>query len=118
MGPNLSVVSGIHYAPLAEELVMRHVVPTLLAHDPDLALELPRDQRELFLQMLLDHAQAVGARSGNLCFIEPKYDGGGTNEQHSLSGYLRPKHGGAVVHADPRELRLRDGDVYYEDVRI
>jgi carboxypeptidase Taq len=118
MEPNLSGVGGIHYGPLAEELVMRHVVPTLLAHDPDLALELPRDQRELFLQMLLDHAQAVGARSGNLCFIEAKYESSGSNEQPALAGYLRLKHGGAVVHADPRDLRIQNGDVYYEDVRI
>ena len=48
--------------PLAEELVMRDVVPTLLAHDPDLAIELPRDQRDLFVQLLIDHAKALGRR--------------------------------------------------------
>ena len=60
MEPNLSGVGGIHMGPLAETLVMRDVVPTILAHDPSLRLELPRDQRDLFLQVLLDHASAIG----------------------------------------------------------
>jgi carboxypeptidase Taq len=118
MESNLSGVGGIHYGPLAEALVMRDVVPTIVAHDPDLALELPRDQRELFLQMLLDHASAVGRRDGNLCFVEPKYEVGGSYEQPSLAAHLRKKHDGTVVHADPRDLRLRGDDVYFEDVRV
>ena len=46
MEPNLTSVGGIHYAPVAEQLVMRDVLPTLLAHDPRLVVELPRDQRD------------------------------------------------------------------------
>jgi carboxypeptidase Taq len=118
MEPNLSGVGGIHYGPLAEELVMRDVVPTLLAHDPDLQIELPRDQRELFLQLLIDHARALGRPEANLCFIEPKYAAGGANEQPALMRHLRGKHGGAVVHADPRELELRGDEVYLEDTRV
>jgi carboxypeptidase Taq len=118
MEPNLSGVGGIHYGPLAEELVMRDVVPTILAHDPYLQIELPRDQRELFLQMLLDHAQAIGRPRANLCFIEPKYTPGGSNEQPALVRYVGSKHDGTVVHADPRELRLVGDEVYYEDVRV
>src|SRR5262249_37425382 len=72
MEPNLSGVGGIHYAPVAEQLVMRDVVPTLCAHDPELRIELPRDQRDLFLQGLIDHARALGRKSCNLCFVEPK----------------------------------------------
>ncbi|HUO67040.1 MAG TPA: hypothetical protein VMV37_05860, partial [Gammaproteobacteria bacterium] len=53
MEPNLSGVGGIHMGPLAETLLMRDVVPTIQAHDPSLVLELPRDQRDLFLQVLL-----------------------------------------------------------------
>ena len=75
--PNLSGVGGIHYAPLAEQLVMRDVVPTLLAQDPELDIELPRDQRELFLQVLIDHARAIGRNNFRLCLVEPKYDHNG-----------------------------------------
>ncbi len=118
MEPNLSGVGGIHFGPLAEELVMRDVVPTLRAHDPDLEIERPRDQRELFLQVLLDHAANFGKGPANICFIEPKYEDGGPNEQPALIGYLRGKHDGAIVHADPRELRVAGEEVFYEDVRI
>ena len=36
MEPNLSGVGGIHYSPVAEQMVMRDIVPTLMAHDPEL----------------------------------------------------------------------------------
>jgi carboxypeptidase Taq len=118
MEANLSGVGGIHYAPIAEQLVMRDVVPTLLAHDPELSIELPRDQRELFLQVLLDHARTLGCQRANLCFIEPKYERVGADEMPALIADLQRRHDGAIVHADPRELRLEGDDVYYEDVRV
>lgn len=116
--PNLSGVGGIHYAPLAEELVMRDVVPTLLAQDPELDIELPRDQRELFLQVLIDHARAIGRNNCRLCLVEPKYDHDGPNEQSILKKHLSERHGMVIVHADPRELRVEGDEVYYEDVQI
>ena len=116
--PNLSGVGGIHYAPLAEQLVMRDVVPTLLAQDPELDIELPRDQRELFLQVLIDHARAIGRNTFRLCLVEPKYDHNGPNEQSILKEHLSERHGMTIVHADPRELRIEGDEVYYEDVQI
>jgi carboxypeptidase Taq len=116
--PNLSGVGGIHYAPLAEELVMRDVVPTLLAQDPELDIELPRDQRELFLQVLIDHARAIGRKSVHVCLVEPKYSHDGPNEQSFLKQHLSEHHGMTIVHADPRELRVEGDEVYYEDVQI
>ena len=32
--------------------------------------------------------------------------------------YLRDRHGMTTLHADPCELRMKDGEVYYEDVRV
>jgi len=116
--PNLSGVGGIHYAPLAEQLVMRDVIPTLLAHDPEMDVELPRDQRELFLQVLIDHSRAIGRNSCRLCLVEPKYDHDGPNEQSILREHLAEQHGLVIVHADPRELRVEGDEVYYEDVQI
>ncbi len=116
--PNLSGVGGIHIAPVAESLVMRDVVPILKGRDPGLHLELPRDQRDLFLQLLLDHAQTVGRAGRNLCLLEPKYQHGGPQEQSALCRHLRRRHGVTVVHADPRELRLRNGEVYYGDTQV
>jgi len=116
MEPNLSGVGGIHLGPLAETLVMRDVVPTLKSYDPLLAIELPRDQRDLFLQVLLDHARSLG-RQGNLCLIEPKYVAEGPEEQSHLVEYFRAR-GVTLAHADPRELTLDGDDVYYQDLRI
>jgi carboxypeptidase Taq len=118
MEPNLTGVGGIHYAPVAEQLVMRDVLPTLLAHDPDLVVELPRDQRDLFVQVLIDHARAVGRDSCQLCFVEPKYVPEGPPEQSVLSQFLSRRHGLTIAHADPRELRVEGEEAFYEDVRI
>ena len=118
MEPNLSGVGGIHLGPLAETLVMRDVVPTLSSYDPLLAIDAPRDQRDLFLQVLLDHARAIGSRTRNLVLVEPKYVAEGPEEQSHLVEYYRARRGIELSHADPRELRLVGDDVYYEDVRI
>ena len=118
MEPNLTGVGGIHYAPVAEQLVMRDVLPTLLAHDPGLVVELPRDQRELFVQVLIDHARAIGRDSCQLCFVEPKYVSEGPAEQSVLSQFLSRRHGLTIAHADPRELRVEGEEVFYEDVQI
>lgn len=118
MEPNLSGVGGIHFAPLAEQLVMRDVVPTLQAHDPELDVALPRDQRDLFLQVLIDHARALGRESCQLCFVEPKYVHEGPNEQSVLGRFLADRHGLIIEHADPRELRVAGDEVYFENVRV
>jgi carboxypeptidase Taq len=115
MEANLSGVGGINYAPLCEHLVMRDIVPTVLAHDPGLRIELPRDQRDLFVQVLIDHARSLGRTACRLCFIEPKYAEDGINEQSVLSSSLAKRHGLTITHADPIELRIKDGDVYYGD---
>jgi carboxypeptidase Taq len=118
MEPNLSGVGGIHFAPVAEELVLRDVVPTLLAHNPELVVNLPRDQRDLFVQVLIDHARSIGRDTCQLCFVEAKYVHDGPNEQSVLSQYLSRKHDLTIAHADPRELRVVGEEVYCGDVRI
>jgi carboxypeptidase Taq len=118
MEPNLSGVGGIHMGPLAEALVMRDVVPALEGYDPTLVIEPPRDQRELFLQVLLDHARAMGRRGTSICLVEPKYVSEGPEEQSHLVEYFRARRGIELTHADPTELRLIDGEVFFQDVRI
>lgn len=118
MEPNLSGVGGIHFAPLAEQLVMRDVIPTLKAHDPDLDVILPRDQRDLFVQVLIDHARALGRSSCHLCFVDPKYIHEGPDEQEVLGQFLADRHGLVICHADPTELRIEGDEIYFEDLRI
>ena len=118
MEPNLTGVGGIHFSPVAEELVLRDVVPTLLGDQPEFNVYLPRDQRELFVQLLIDHARTIGRDTCQLCFIDPKYVHEGASEQGILATYLAAKHGLTIAHADPRELRIVDDEVFYEDIRI
>lgn len=118
MEPNLSGVGGIHLGPLAETLVMRDVVPTLKVYDPALVIETPRDQRELFLQVLLDHARTLGRRGSNLCLVEPKYVADGPDEQSHLVEHFRARRGIVLTHADPTELKLVGDEVFFEDTRI
>ncbi len=118
MEANLAGVGGIYFTPVAEQLVMRDVVPTLLAHDPDLSIELPRDQRDLFLQVLVDHSRAIGRDSCRFCFVEPKYVHDGPDEQAVLGEYLASRFGATVTHADPRELHVKDGEAFYEDTQV
>jgi carboxypeptidase Taq len=118
MEANLSGVGGIHFAPITEELVMRDVVPALIAHDPGLGIELPQDQRDLFVQVLMDHAKAIRRPDCNVCFVEPKYVHEGPDEQSVLSQFIASRHGLTVAHADPRELSVKGDEVFYEDVRI
>lgn len=118
MEANLSGVGGISYSPLTERLVMRDVVPTLLAHDPALNIELPRDQRDLFIQVLIDHARSLGRNECRLCFVEPKYAEDGINEQAVLAEHYSNRLGIKIMHADPSELRVKDGEVWYEDTPV
>jgi carboxypeptidase Taq len=118
MEANLAGVGGIYFTPVAEQLVMRDVVPTLRAHDPELTIELPRDQRDLFLQVLVDHSRGIGRDQCRFCFVEPKYVHDGPDEQAVLAEYLASRYGATITHADPRELHLKDGDVFYEDTPV
>ena len=109
--PNLSGIGGIHYGPVVEQLVMRDVVPEMQRFDPALRVQLPRDQRELFMQSLLEHAESIGRNLRTLAFVEPKYERSGPDEQRVLATFIENKYGVAVVHADPRELRVERGEV-------
>jgi carboxypeptidase Taq len=116
--PNLSGVGGIYNGPAAERAVLRNVVAVLMEHDPGLVIEAPPDQRELFLQLLIDHAQAVGRPTRNLCLVEPLDAREGPNEQPELMRFFAERHGATVVHADPRELRLQGDEVYWRDLCV
>lgn len=112
--PNLVGAGGIHLIPTAEEIIMEAVVPTLEAAAPDLELQAPDDLRDIFMQELLDHAESIGRKGRTICFIDPKYAGDGPNEQETLIAYYGAR-GIEVYHADPEELYVRGGEVYYEN---
>jgi hypothetical protein len=114
MEPNLSGVGGIHIIPVTEQLLAEVVLPVVQSTDPTLRLAAGQDLRELFIQEVLDHLDAIGHTGRNVCFLEPKYAGDGPTEQAALAVYYRERHGLNVLHADPSELCLRDGEVCYD----
>jgi diaminobutyrate-2-oxoglutarate transaminase len=118
MEPNLSGVGGIHIIPVTEQLLAEIVMPVVQTYDPQLRLEAGQDLRELFIQEVLDHLEAIGHPGRNLCFIEPKYAGDGPVEQVALADYYRRQHGLTILHADPSELYLQDGEVCFDGQRV
>src|SRR4029077_14330985 len=81
-------------------------------------METGQDLRELFIQEVIDHLESIGRPGHNVCFIEPKYSGDGPCEQGPLAEYFHTRHGMTIVHADPAELALRDGEVWYDDTLV
>lgn len=112
--PNLVGAGGIHLIPAAEDIILQTVVPVMEQTAPDLALSQSDDLRDTFMQELLDHAEAIGRRGRAVCFVDPKYAGDGPNEQETLMNFYRAR-GIEVYHADPEELYVRGGEVYYEN---
>jgi hypothetical protein len=113
--PNLSGVGGLYLIPTIEEIVEEEIVPLLRDQDPGLDLRRLTDARELLFEEVSHQLAATGRRGRCLCFVEPKYEGEGIDEQRSLVEYFRARHGFDAVHADPAELRLEGGEVRYED---
>ncbi len=115
--PNLVGAGGVHLIPTAEEIILETVVPAMHQLAPDLELKAADDLRETFLRELHDHAEAIGRRGRAICLVDPKYAADGPNEQETLMHYYRER-GEEIYHADPEELYLRGGEVYYENHAI
>src|SRR5215212_4425618 len=115
--PNLSGIGGLHIVPTCERLLADIVAPALRDADEGLELALGADMRELLTQEILEHMRAIGC-GPHVCFVEPKYAGSGPDEQAELARFLRERHGFTVMHADPSELELRQGVVWYQGERV
>lgn len=118
MEPNLTGIGGVYLGPTSDRVLADLVVPVLRARDPKIRLQLGADTRELLLQDLLEHLEAVGRPEGRIALVDPKYETEGPDEPESLARYFRDRHGIEVLHADPGELRERDGEVYLGDSRV
>lgn len=117
--PNMSGIGGLHLVPACERILQEQVYPLLRQSDPQLRLEAGHDIRELLMQEVLDHLEAIGREIRTICFLEPKYAASGIDEQEAVAQFFRERHGLRVLHADPTELELgHDGEVYYGGERI
>jgi len=111
---NLSGIGGLHLVPTCEGILADMVLPILQEFDPELRLEIGKDIRELLMQEVLDHLEAINRPARNICFVEPKYAGSGPDEQEALAEYFHARYGMKIMHADPTELSLRGDEIYYE----
>jgi hypothetical protein len=116
--PNMGGIGGLHLGPTCESILADLVFPLLEEQDDRLRLQRGQDIRELLMQEVFDHLEVLGRRGRNVCFVEPKYAGSGPDEQEELAQYYHHRYGTKVLHADPAELRLRGGEVYYNDERV
>ena len=119
MEPNLSGVGGIHLGPLAETLVMRDVVPTLLELRPAAA---PSTRRAISATCSCKCCSTMRARSAaaaaTSCSSSRSTSPKGPTSSRTSSSTTARGAASSSSHADPRELRLVGDDVYYEDMRI
>ncbi len=111
--PNMSGIGGLHLLPTAERIVADVVVPLLEEQDEALRLQTGPDIRELLMQEIVDHLEAIGRPARHVCFVEPKYAGSGPEEQEELARHLHDRHGIKLTHADPAELTLAGAEVCY-----
>lgn len=118
MEPNLSGIGGLHLGPTATGIVADVVLPALLRQDPAIRLQVPDDIRELLLQDLLEHLDAIGRPGGQIVLVDPKYALDGPDEPDSLAAFFSARHHIPVLHADVSELELRGDEVYYGDKRV
>jgi hypothetical protein len=118
MEPNLSGIGGLHLGPTAVGILADLVVPALLRQEPTLRLQLPDDIRELLLQDLLEHLDVIGRPGGQIVLVDPKFAAEGPDEPDALARWYGEHHGLSVLHVDPSELRQRDDEVWYGDVRV
>lgn len=116
--PNMSGIGGLHIIPTAERVLADVVLPRLCELDPRLRLELGADVRDLLMETMLEHLEAIGRPSRRICFVEPKYAAAGPDEQAALAEHFRRRFEVEVCHADPAELSLRGDEVLYEGAPI
>lgn len=110
-------VGGIHYCPTLESIVYDVVYPELLKADPDLLLLKNEDPRDLLLGELEDLGRALGIRKPQLGFLVDMRCVGGPNEFPKLAQYAKDK-GFSAVCCDPRDLRLKNGEIFHGDFRV
>jgi hypothetical protein len=116
--PNLTGIGGLHMAPTSMEVLADLVGPALLNQDSTIRLQLAEDIRELLLQDLLEHLDAIGRPEGRIVLVDPKYSIDGPDEMQALVEYYEDHYGITLLHADASELKLKGDEVYYGDTKV
>ena len=105
---------GTYLAPAVDEIILKTVVPALRKHAPTLLLEMNDDPRRVLLEVLADHARSLKLRRFNVALCQYKGLQGGVEEFPYNVRFFR-ELGVSCWHVDPRELRVRDGELWYTE---
>lgn len=115
--PNAVGVGGVHYAPTACSITMDVVGDVLTRALPGRAITATPDPRQLLVDELRAVATRLGAPLRGIALIENTDFTTGTDEFQELARYLTGRGLRAVV-ADPRDLRLRRGQLLAKGLPI
>ncbi|HLA47737.1 MAG: hypothetical protein A3I04_01910 [Nitrospinae bacterium RIFCSPLOWO2_02_FULL_39_110] len=116
---NSVAVGGNHYVPVAEELITNIVLPRLKRVNKNISLKKNNDIHDLLYHEIIHHAKAIGRKRLNIAFVEDKTLTSGITEFPSLAEFYNKKIGKRadirIYMIDPRELHLKDDEVYYKN---
>ncbi|MBI5469062.1 MAG: hypothetical protein HY891_08020 [Deltaproteobacteria bacterium] len=112
---NACAVGGIHYSPVAESLFSGIILPFLKPRLPKLPpIRKNPDLRDLLFGLMEHHAAAIGRKTLTVVFSEDTTLEEGITEGPYIVEYLRSK--GVAAHlADPRDLYVKEDDLFYRD---
>jgi hypothetical protein len=105
---------GTYLAPTVDEIILKFVVPALRKHAPTLLLEMNDDPRRVMLEVFADHARSLRLKRFNLALCQYKGLKGGVEEFPANVEFFRGL-GVNCWHVDPRELRVKDGELWYSE---
>lgn len=110
-------VGGIHYIPAASSIIEDIFLPVFRSQIRDVEFTAQDDVRELLFEDVTEHAQKIGRPRANVALIEDQHCLDGTDEYAFVATYLRSK-GLLAFATDPRELTLKNGEIYFRDSPI
>ena len=80
----------------------------------ELEMEVGQDFREIFIQEVLDHLQAIGRPGRTSASSSPNTPTRDPTSRKCWPSTIADRHGLTIVHADPAELYIEGGEVYYD----
>jgi len=110
-------VGGVWYCPVDEEITLEEIYPELKKIDPKLSLRQGDDARILLLELLKRHSKSVGVKPAHFALTVDRNMLENYVEFPRLAKFLKSHNLDALV-ADPRDLYLKNGDIYCRGKKI
>lgn len=110
-------IGGVHYIPAVSEAAKKILSLSFEKEIRPLRLGFQPDVRRLLAEEAKSHAKSIGRKRLNVAFLENREFLGGTVEMPELTRYFHTLGINAIL-ADPRDLRLREKEIYFKDTNI